>query len=89
MKTLIDIAAIAAVRAAREWSETTGHKFDAGDEAFCECLKSWLKIQLPIALKDAKDAISAGMHDAANQTFIASMTIAGIEAAKESCRMPG
>ncbi len=87
-ETLVDVATIAAVKAAREWCETTGHKFDVSDEAFCECLKSWLKIQLPIALKDAKDAVDAGMYDVANQTFIASMAIAGIEAAKESCRMP-
>jgi hypothetical protein len=47
-------------------------------------LKQTVSAAIPQALADAKEAFEAGMGAAASQTFSASMSLAGIEAAKES-----
>ena len=56
----------------------------ADASALAECLRSWVKIQMPQALKDAKEALAVGMGQVAEQTFAASMVLAGVEAAKEA-----
>lgn len=87
MEALADAAVMMAARGARQYLDT--HKLTADPAALTSCLKSWVKIKFPEALKDAKDAISAGMHAVAEQTFAATMRLAGIEAAKEAARAPG
>lgn len=47
-----------------------------------EHLRRCAKAALPVALADAKEALDAGMVDAAQATFRASMVNAGIAAAK-------
>ena len=42
-----------------------------------------IKASLPQALADARAAYECGMKDAAQTTFLLSMTQAGVEAAKE------
>ena len=49
-----------------------------------ECLAAHVKAAVPKALADAKEAFEAGMPGVAEQTFAASMVMAGIEAAKEA-----
>lgn len=87
MDALADAAVMMAARGARQYLDT--HKLTADPAALTACLKSWVKIKFPEALKDAKDAISAGMHQMAEATFAATMKLAGIEAAKEAARPPG
>jgi hypothetical protein len=86
MESLADAAVMMAARAARQYLDV--HKLSADPGALTSCLKSWVKIKFPEALKDAKDAIAAGMHAVAEQTFAATMRLAGIEAAKEAARAP-
>lgn len=85
MDALADAAVMMAARGARQYLDV--HKLTADSAALTACLKSWVKF--PEALKDAKDAIAAGMHQVAEQTFAATMRMAGIEAAKEASRPPG
>jgi hypothetical protein len=84
MESLADAAVMMAARAARQYLDV--HKLSADPGALTSCLKSWVKIKFPEALKDAKDAIAAGMHAVAEQTFAATMRLAGIEAAKEAAK---
>jgi len=53
-------------------------------DVLAECITSWVKIKLPEALKDAKQAYEIGMNQWGNQTWYASFVLAGIEAAKEA-----
>jgi hypothetical protein len=57
-------------------------------EALAECLHSWVKIKLPEALRDAKEALACNMGKVAEVTFASSMIQAGIEAAKEASIPP-
>ncbi len=86
MDNLINVAGETAMRGAAEY--LAAHNLVSNDDkALCECIKSWIKINLPQALADAKEALDAGMEQAANATFLLSMKLAGIEAAKE-CGLP-
>lgn len=60
------------------------HNLEVESGALAACLNSWIKIKLPEALHDAKEAIDAHMYAAAETTFRATMALAGIEAAKEA-----
>lgn len=51
-------------------------------EDLFEFIKAELKTGLPAALDDAKEALDANMSAVAEQTFVASITICGIDAAK-------
>jgi len=82
MASLGDVAIEIATRGA--WEYLRVHQLQADPEALAECLRSWCKIKLPLALKDAKDAIDAHMPQVAEATFAATMVQAGIEAAKEA-----
>lgn len=76
------LAANVAMKAAAEYVRANNLKvLDYG--AAAECLRSYCKTWLPIALSDAKDALACGMTLTAEQTFKATMAQAGIEAAKE------
>ena len=79
---LAAIAIQSAAMAARAY--LNNHDLSADPDALCECIKSHVKISLPVALADAQQALDVGMKDAAAATFIASMRLAGIEAAKEA-----
>lgn len=76
------VAAQIAMKSAVQY--LTVHKLKADPAALAECLKSWCKIQLPAALHDAREAMNCGMSQIAEATFAATMSIAGIEAAKEA-----
>jgi len=76
------VAAEAAMRSAAEY--LLHHDLTAEPSALCACLRSWIKIKLDEALRDAKQALEAHMPGAAEATFLASMRLAGIEAAKEA-----
>lgn len=86
MTTQVDrlgtIAADVAMRAAAEYIRINNLKVLDYDAA-TECLRSYCKSRLPMALKDAKDALDCGMGQVAEATFKATMAMAGIEAAKE------
>ena len=65
----------------REYLRT--HNLTADADALAAACRSWAKIKLPEALRDAKEAMDCGMSQVAEQTFKATMFQAGIEAAKE------
>lgn len=60
------------------------HNLQADPVALAECLTFWVRAKLPEALHDSSEAIAAGMGAYAERTFLASMALAGIEAAKEA-----
>lgn len=85
MKTqteLINRCFTIAVRAAVEYLRV--HNLTAQDAALTACLRSWLKIKLPEALRDAKEAFDCHMGQVAEATFALTIAQAGIEAAKEA-----
>lgn len=79
---LLNVGIQIVIAGAREYMRK--HNTKANPEVLSECCKSWLKIQMPIAIKDAKDAMDCGMIQIAEATFKASLFQAGIEAAKEA-----
>jgi hypothetical protein len=82
-----EAAMMIAARAAAEYLRR--HNLEADPTALLETLRSWVKIKLPEALRAARTALEARMPQAAEQTFAASMALAGIEAAKEASRPRG
>jgi len=76
------LAANVAMRAAAEYVRANNLKVLDYDAA-TECLLSYCKSWITIALRDAKEAIDCGMMQVAETTFKATMAQAGIEAAKE------
>jgi len=85
MKTtdnLVTAACNLAMRGAGEYLRA--HNLTADPTSLSACLRSWVKIKLPEALRDAREAIECNMHQAAEATFAATMVQAGIEAAKEA-----
>jgi len=79
---LVQAATDTATRAALLYLKQ--NRLQADDAALTACLRSWCKIKLPEALRDAKDAFDAHMPKIAEQTFLLTMAQAGIEAAKEA-----
>jgi hypothetical protein len=71
-----------AARGANEYLRT--EKLQADPDVLAECVKSWINIKLPEALRDAKEAFACHMEQVGLATFAASMVSAGIEAAKEA-----
>lgn len=70
-----------AALAAREYAITKG--FDLDIERLSDDLKVEVKAVICDALDDAHAAISAGLRDYGTATFVTSMTLAGIAAAKK------
>ena len=60
------------------------HNLRADIPALTQCVRSWCTVKMPEALQDARAAAEIGMVDVAEQTFAATMVLAGIEAAKET-----
>lgn len=80
---LVQAAQTYAVRGAQQYLQA--HNLKAiSNEALCDCIISWIKIKLPEALHDAKEAMACNMTQIAETAFAASMVQAGIEAAKEA-----
>lgn len=73
-----EIATLAAMR----YLET--HGLTASPDALASCLTSWVRAKLPEALRDAREAVDAGMSEYADLTYKATIVLAGIEAAKEA-----
>jgi len=71
-----------AMKAAAEYLRK--HNLGADVDALCECIRAHMRAALPGALNDAKAALDANMGAVAERTFLASMALAGIEAAKEA-----
>lgn len=76
------VAADVAMKSAVEYMSV--HNLEADLDALTECIRFWCKSKLPQAIKDASDAYEANMPKIAEATFIATMRLAGIEAAKEA-----
>lgn len=83
MDQLIKAGTNAAMKAAMEYARTNNLRYDM--DAMTACLRSWVRIQFQAALHDANEALNANMPKVAEQTFLATMALAGIEAAKEAC----
>jgi hypothetical protein len=82
IQSLGDAAVACVLAGCREY--LTKHNLTADPETLAACCRSWAKIKLPEALRDAKEAMACGMTQVAEQTFKATMVQAGIEAAKEA-----
>jgi len=81
-KGLGEVATAAALGGAMEYLKA--HRLTAIPSDLRECLAAHVKAAVPKALADAKEAFAAGMPEVAEQTFAATMVLAGIEAAKEA-----
>jgi hypothetical protein len=77
-------AADAAMRAAVEYLRTRG--LEVNTDRLVDALRAHVKARLPEALRDAREALACRMTGAATATFLASMQLAGIDAAKEVTR---
>lgn len=86
LKQLSDTMITVAARAAHRYFDVHNCK-PVSDDAFADCLRVMIKVHYPKAMADAKEAMDCGMTQVAEQTFIATMAQAGIEAAKE-CSAP-
>jgi len=88
MNDLGTIAAQTAMRAAAEWWNRNVSSVSASDAAdrLVPAIRRHTKDALTQALADAKEALDAGMGSAAQATFLATMRLAGINAARE-CTM--
>ena len=71
-----------AAQAAMRYLET--HNLTASPDALASCLTSWVRAKLPEALRDAKEAVDAGLPEYGELTYKATIVLAGIEAAKEA-----
>ena len=71
-----------AAQAAMRYLET--HNLTASPDALSSCLTSWVRAKLPEALRDAREAVEAGMYEYGQMTYQATIALAGIEAAKEA-----
>lgn len=80
---LVKVACTMAQKGAVEYLRA--NKLTAAPATLAECLTSAVKRYLPSAIRDAQEAMEAHMPKAAEQTFAASMVLAGIDAAKECC----
>lgn len=77
------IGAEVAMKAAADYMRAKGIVWtDAVITAVTDALRVTCKAAVGPALDDAKAAFEAGMPDAAQATFLASMRLAGIEAVK-------
>ncbi len=81
-QTLADAACTIALRSAQLY--LTQHSLKATNLALSECLKAHVKAALPAALHDAKSAFDCNMVQVGVSTFTATISLAGIEAAKEA-----
>lgn len=66
----------------------TKHGLSASNEALATTLQKELAAAIPDALADAREAFNCGMIEVADQTFRASMALAGIKAAQSVTRDP-
>jgi len=71
-----------AAQAAMQYLET--HNLTASPDALASCLTSWVRAKIPEALRDAQEAVDAGLIEYAELTYKATIVLAGIEAAKEA-----
>ena len=83
MDRLTEAAITIAARSASVYLERHNLKAES-PESLAESLWAMVKIRLPEALRDAKEALDCHMDKAAEATFAATMAEAGIEAAKEA-----
>ena len=81
----IDEAANTAIKGAVDYIKANrpGYDIVANADPIIEAIRKRLKADLPKALDDAREAIEANMAGYASATFLSSMRLAGIEAAKE------
>ena len=60
------------------------HNLTASPDTLASCLTSWVRAKLPEALRDAQEAVDAGLSEYGELTYKATIALAGIEAAKEA-----
>jgi len=81
-KRIAQLITDTAYRAAKAY--LAQHHLRADDIALASCVKAWCRIKLPEAITDYRQAAEIGMKQWGQQTFLATFTLAGIEAAKEA-----
>ena len=79
------LAAQTAMKGAADWFRANVTGISASDAAdrLVPAIRKHAALALPAAMADAKEALDAGMGAAAEATFLASMKISGITAAKD------
>lgn len=78
-------AARTAMRACADYARSRrdgGKVLHAEAESVCALLREEIEGALDSAMKDAREAVEAGMDQVASATFVASMVLAGQRAAK-------
>lgn len=86
---LAQAAVSIAARGAAQWFITHPEAGAVDEATLVAYVREAVRRSLPAALRDAKDAIEARMPQVAEQTFAASMVLAGIEAAKAAVQARG
>jgi hypothetical protein len=82
-RNLVFAASDAAMEAAADWMARHGKKIGgAGIDRLVAALRRELKLALPAALEDAREAFESSAANLAGPTFLASMRLAGITAVK-------
>lgn len=87
LESIASNGATSAMQAASDYWRI--HKFSTAEftpddwKAAVDCVKKHIRLAMPDAIKDMRDALAANMKEAAGHTFLASMRLAGIAAAKE------
>lgn len=86
---LAHAAVTIAARGAARWLAAHPEAGTVDDATLVKYVREAVRRALPGALRDAKEAIEARMPEAAEQTFGASMVLAGIEAARVAVQSRG
>ena len=76
-----EVAGKIATRAGLDYFKAHGLTYDL--DTFSVALKKHCMAKMPVAMADAKEAMECHMEAQAEQTFAATMMLAGIAAAKE------
>lgn len=85
VSALADAALTIAIRCSQEYMQR--NRLTADPAALRECLAANVKLRLPEAIRDAREAFACHMQQVGVATFSATLTLAGIDAAKE-CALP-
>lgn len=81
--TLGTKAAEAAMKGAADYIKAHGLRDGMDLDRVTVLIRVTAKAALPQALADAKDAMDANLYAVAQQTFMASMVLAGVQAVKD------
>ena len=86
MDSLVAAGGRAADHSALAWLDKHGLRDTVDAQTLADALESAIRGAMGSALDDAKAALDCGMTKIAEMTFVASMSLAGVAAAKKATR---